>query len=215
MSEAQGLGDVHPALLRAWLTGRSLARRVPLPVADRGGYRVDTRSDVEYCRWVYAAPHPELAVLARAIEAPGRLIKLCGANTTLRALLPPGWRLHDDAYFMAGGTWPTPRPLANGYVCETSVEGPSTQVTIRSEQGALAASGFAAETAEAFVFDRIVTAPEHRRKGLGLAVMAALRATRTHPNVPELLVATEDGRQLYRRLGWRVLSPYATAEFTG
>lgn len=215
MSEEQGLGDVPPALLRAWLTGRSLARRVPPPVADRGGYRVDTRSDAEVCRWVYAAPHPGLSALAGEIDAPGRLIKLCGTNATLRALLPQGWRLHDAAFFMAGERWPAPRPLAAGYRCETSVEGPVAHVTILSEDGAVAATGFAAETPESFVFDRIVTAPEHRRRGLGMAVMTALRATRTRPAVPELLVATEQGRQLYQRLGWRVLSPYATAEFAG
>lgn len=215
MSEAQGMGGVRTALLHAWLTGRSLARGLPAPVADRGGYRVDTRSGSEYCRWVYAAPNPALSELAREIDAPARLIKLCGTNATLRALLPQGWHLHEPAFFMAAGAWPARRPLAAGYACETSVEGPVTQVTIRSEAGALAASGFAAETAEAFVYDRIVTAPEHRRRGLGTAVMAALRATRTRPDMPELLVATEDGRQLYQRLGWRVLSPYATAEFAG
>jgi GNAT superfamily N-acetyltransferase len=90
--------------------------------------------------------------------------------------------------------------------------GPVCHVAILGEDGTLAASGYAAETSEAFVFDRIVTAPAHRRRGLGAGVMAALRAMRSRHDVPELLVATEEGRCLYQRLGWRVLSPYATAE---
>lgn len=199
------------ALLRAWLTGRSLARGVPAPVAEHGGYRVDTRSESEFCRWVYAAPHPELAVLARAIDQPGRLIKLCDTDEALRALLPAGWQLHAPSHFMQGGSWPAPMPLAPGYACTTHLEGPVAQVIIRDASGTLAASGYAAQTVDAFVYDRIVTAPEHRRRGLGGAVMAALRATRTRPDTAELLVATDEGRQLYQRLGWRALSPYATA----
>lgn len=202
---------LDPALLHAWLTGRSRARGVPAPVADRGGYRVDTRSENEFCRWVYAAPHPELTELARAIDQPGRLIKLCASDAALRVQLPARWQLHAPSHFMQGGHWPAPAPLASGYVCNTRVEGPVTQVTITDASGALAASGYAAQTDVAFVYDRIVTAPEHRRRGLGGAVMAALRATRTRPETIELLVATDEGRHLYQRLGWRVLSPYATA----
>jgi GNAT superfamily N-acetyltransferase len=209
----QGTDAVSPALLHAWLAGRSLARGVPAPVADRGGYRVDTGSDSEHCRWVFAAPSPNLSALAREIDQPGRLIKLCGKDEALRELLPDSWQLHALAFFMQSGSWPAARALPPGYRCETSVVGSVAHVAVFGDDGSLAASGYAAETGAAFVFDRIVTAPSHRRKGLGAGVMAALRATRTRPDVPELLVATDEGRCLYQRLGWRVLSPYATAEF--
>lgn len=212
MMPERGMDGVPPALLHAWLAGRSLARGLPAPVADRGGYRVDTRSDSEYCRWVFAAPHPDLAALARDVDQPGRLIKLCGADDALRQLLPDGWQLHAPAFFMQAGNWPASGALPPGYRCETLRVGPVCQVATFGEDGTLAASGYAAETSEAFVFDRIVTAPEHRRRGLGAAVMAALRAMRTRRDAPELLVATEEGRCLYQRLGWRVLSPYTTAE---
>jgi len=53
-------------------------------------------------------------------------------------------------------------------------------------------SGFAADTAEAFVYDCTLTALDHRRKGLGRALMTALRGTRRNPTLPELLVATAD-----------------------
>ncbi|WP_440846934.1 GNAT family N-acetyltransferase [Sphingomonas sp. 22176] len=195
------------------MTGRSLARGVPAPEADRGGYRVDTGSDSEHCRWVFAAPSSNLSALAREINQPGWLIKLCGKDEMLRRLLPDGWHLHAPAFFMQSGTWPAARALPAGYRCETSVVGSVAHVAVFCDDGDMAASGYAAETGTAFVFDRIVTAPAHRRRGLGAGVMAALRATRTRPDIPELLVATDEGRYLYQRLGWRVLSPYATAEF--
>lgn len=193
--------SVPPALLRAWLAGRSLARGLPAPVADRGGYRVDACSDSEYCRWVFAAPHPDISALAREIDQPGRLIKLCRKDGALRRLLPDGWQLHATAYFMQAGSWPASRSLPAGYRCETLRAGPVRHVAILGGDGTVGASGYAAETGEAFVFDRIVTAPAHRRRGLGAAVMAVLRAMRTRHDVPELLVATEEGRYLYQRPG--------------
>jgi len=86
-----------------------------------------------------------------------------------------------------------------------------SEARIYSETGALAASGYAAETQEVFIYDRIVTEPLHRRKGLGLAIMITLHAAKQHPSVPELLVATKDGRALYSTLGWETISPYSTA----
>lgn len=86
---------------------------------------------------------------------------------------------------------------------------------ITAPDGVLAASGHAAEAAGVFIYDRIETAPEHRRRGLGGIVMNALNAHRKSTNAPELLVATEDGRRLYASLGWTVLSPYSTAVTAG
>jgi hypothetical protein len=44
----------------------------------------------------------------------------------------------------------------------------------------------AADTAEAFVYDRIMTDLDHHRKGLGRALMTALCATRRYSTLPEL-----------------------------
>jgi len=68
-----------------------------------------------------------------------------------------------------------------------------------------------AETADVFIYDRIETAQDHRRKGLGVAVMIALGTARKSLVSPQLLVATGDGRKLYANLGWTVLAPFAAA----
>ena len=81
--------------------------------------------------------------------------------------------------------------------------------------GTLAAWGHGGAGSHAFVFDRIVTQPDHRRRGLATAIMAALSYARPDRMVPSLLVATEAGRQLYERLGWRVVAPYASASWAG
>ena len=109
---------------------------------------------------------------------------------------------------------PSVRPLADGYAIKTKRIGTVLEARIFSETGALAASGYAVETHDVFIYDRIVTEPAHRRKGLGHALMLTLHAGRQRPDVPELLVATEDGQALYSALGWDTVSPYSTASVT-
>jgi GNAT superfamily N-acetyltransferase len=70
----------------------------------------------------------------------------------------------------------------------------------------LAARGFMALTTTDATADMILTDAEHRRRGLGAAVMAALvqgaleRGARTG-----LLVASAEGHELYGSLGWDVV----------
>ena len=186
-------------LLFAWLAARSIARGLPLPVASHGGYRVDTRSDTETARWVFAKPGPALEALARAIHAPRHFVKSCVTPDALHAALPGGWHVQPPGYFMIAGDAPHEPALAAGYQLETERRGAVIAVRVIAADGDLAASGHAAETAEA-----------HRRRGLGGVVMAALHRTKQRRDTPELLVATEDGRALYTRLGWRVLAPFST-----
>ena len=103
------------------------------------------------------------------------------------------------------------RPLPQGYCLELCRDGAVIRASIIAPDGAAAASGCAAETDQVCVYDRIETAADHQRKGLGVAVMRALGAARKFRTNPQLLVATEDGRSLYAKLGWTVLAPFATA----
>ncbi|GGB29923.1 hypothetical protein GCM10011380_19280 [Sphingomonas metalli] len=204
---------VPDATLRAWVTGRSLARGVPAPVADRGGWRVDTGMPDEACRWIFAAACPGLSELAETIAEPGRLLKWCG--TADAVALPARWRVEGGTWFMRSDTPPPEPHLPAGYRIDLIEERARVQVTIRTLSGDRAANGYAAETPDAFIYDRIVTEADHRRKGLGRAVMAALGATRRDRAIPQLLVATDAGRQLYATLGWSVLAPYTTAAVAG
>jgi GNAT superfamily N-acetyltransferase len=202
---------VDPGLLARWLTARSVARGLPLPVADHGGLRVDTNAPAERCRYVYAGPSPGMRELARTVNDPLTFIKMCGAGEQLLALMPPGWRLQQMGYLMVHDGAPmAAQPLPPGYRLVMGMEGAATAARILSGDGSLAASGYALEHGGVFIFDTIVTAAAHRRRGLGKALMAALGATQQSAAARRVLVATEDGRALYLALGWTVLSPYAT-----
>ena len=203
---------IDPKLVFAWQAAHSLARNSPPPVHDRGGFRVDTHSEKEVKRWVFPKLCDGLRDIARDISLPRHYLKLCGSNEELRGALPDRWEIQPENYFMkAAAATGEASALPDGYRMEVHQAGPVTRVHIIAPDGDLAANGSAAETVDAFVYDRIETAPSHRRKGLGIAVMSVLGTAKKSSASPELLVATENGRSLYVRLGWTVIAPFATA----
>lgn len=205
-------GKVDPEVAHAWLTARSLARGLPEPVADRGGFRVDTNSENEVCRWLFAGLDQGLRELGSSIREPRYLLKLCGTTGELARALPPNWIVEGRNWLMELDTSAAPlQAISSGYRLEIHRDGPVTTVEIRTDSGELAASGHAAETVDAFVYDRILTEIGHRRRGLGRAVVAALESCRHSQSAKQLLVATTEGEKLYSSLGWRILSPYSTA----
>lgn len=197
------------AMIAGWVTARSIARELPAPVADHGGWRVDTRSETERCRYIFAEAGPSIGALAAAIREPRVFIKLCDEDAVLAALLPSHWHFADRSWVMSGAASTAP-PLPPGYRIETDVSHDRIAVRVLGPAGELAASGYGANALGVFAYDRIVTDASHRRLGLGRIVMAELgRAAKS--DAAHVLVATDMGRALYESIGWRVRSSYASA----
>jgi hypothetical protein len=200
-----------PALVAAWLAARSISRGLPLPVPDQGGLRVDTCSNTESRRYVFARPASGLAELGRSLDDPLAVLKLCASPDVMAGLLPPRWSIEQTGSLMTCDCPLPPRALPTGYSLDLCHENGAVRIVVRAPDGASAATGHAVERGGVFAFDRIVTEVPHRRRGLGAAVMRALAEERTDPASRFVLVATEEGRALYESLGWQVESPYATA----
>ena len=230
MDATQPVCPATAALLKGWLTARSIVRALPLPVPEHGGWSVDAGLPAEQKRYVFASPHPAIQALAATIKATHIFIKICGTGEQLQALLPAGWQLQSPNYLMTLATdkqalrpaLPALPTLPAGYqfeleeLQETSKADTTNalagiMVRIKAADGSLAASGYAVEHEGYFIYDRIVTDAAHQRRGLGRALMAALGATRQSAQSQQVLVATEEGRALYTSLGWDVHTPYATA----
>ena len=202
--------------LLAWATGRSLARGLPLPFSDRGGWRAEIGSDNERRRWLFAALTPDLRALAESISEPGLNLRALATPAAMQAFLPTGWSVQAASFAMVGPSGPTPPvALPPRYRLELRQGRTAAHAFILDADGELAAWGHAGVGENAFVYDRIVTQPGHRRKGLGRAIMASLGQGRRDPGQAQLLVATEVGQMLYRSLGWKVIAPYASAGWTG
>jgi hypothetical protein len=201
-----------PPLIYAWLRARSIVRRLPAPVAEGGGLRLETNSPAETRRYVFATPEPRFFHLAGTITASRVFLKLCTTSEAMRALLPQPWEVLEPGYLM------TPEvevrsdaSLHAGYTLRVEVEDRVICARVIASDGSLAASGFAAEHEGTFVYDRISTEAAHRRRGLGTHVMAGLATARRDPRCQQVLVSTPEGRALYESLGWRVRSPFSTA----
>lgn len=230
---------VDVPLMAAWLAARSLSRGLPAPVLDRGGVRVDTGHPDERRRYVFAESVEGLRELGHSIDEPFVPLKLCRPAEELLALLPPRWAISSNSWVMGRDGFYDPfRNPANagaqgsegnahnsglqrsqqyaenipaGYTLAIEGDGPVWSARIVSDGGSLAASGYAAETDGVFIYDRIRTEPDHERRGLGRALMAALSRRRRDPASREILTATAAGRSLYLQLGWHDLAPYSTA----
>ena len=200
-----------PELVLAWLAGRSLSRGLPAPVADHGGWRVDSGQPEEIRRYLFATPGEGLRTLGEAITEPFVPLKLCGTWAELTRFLPDRWQLVAENWMMV---WDAPKAcgaVPSGYRMTLETEGATSIVTITDRDGTLAASGHAAELGGVFVFDRIVTEEAHRRRGLGAALIGALLLARRSRASRPILAATPAGRALYQRLGWRDYCFYSTA----
>jgi GNAT superfamily N-acetyltransferase len=205
---------VDGGLIVAWLAARSTARGLPQPVADHGGWRVDSGQPGERRRYVFTDPCEGLRELGQTIDEPLIALKLCRSNDELFGLLPDRWQLtsETDTKVMVrdGVSHSHTANLPPEYRLEVASTGAVTHARILRND-TVAASGYAAEQDGVFIYDRIATDPAHRRLGLARAVMGALGEARRSPQSREILTATPAGQLLYLTLGWREYSPYSTA----
>jgi len=203
---------VDPDLVEAWVCARSEGRGLPQPVPDHGALRVDTATAEENRRYVFAEPSAGLHELGRTIHSPRVLLKLAGSAEEMASLLPPRWEIQSPGFMMIREIFYAGEPAAPpGYRLDASTCGATTAIRISTMAGEVAASGYATEFGGAFVYDRIITQPQHQRRGLGRAVMSALGAARRSNASTEILVATTEGRALYASMSWKVYSSWTTA----
>ncbi|MEV6374812.1 GNAT family N-acetyltransferase [Micromonospora musae] len=202
-----------PGLMMAWGCGWAISRGLPKPVEVPGGFRADVGLRGHRIRYVLHTWDIDLLeALALRVSAPGTWIMVSGSTTGLRSVLTERWTMDNVGYLMSVpftvGTGDLPAP----YETRITMDGDVVVATVIDATGATAASGRLAAAGQYGVIDQVETAPAHRRRGLGTAVMLALcdHAARNGLGIG-ILVATNDGRRLYRALGWTVQSEIAAA----
>ena len=206
------MNGVDPDLLDAWAGARSKARGLPAPISDHGGFRVETGSAAETRRWIFPDATDGLRDLAGRIDQPRVLLKACATVNAVAALIPPRWSVEPTGWVMLHPGEPdTHGATPPGFTLDTDHNPLSCTAIINTDDGALAASGHAAEAGGVFIYDRIVVEPRFQRLGLGTTLMAALSGFRPAGS-QAMLIATDDGRALYETLGWSVVAPYSTAQ---
>ncbi|WP_028102501.1 GNAT family N-acetyltransferase [Pseudoduganella violaceinigra] len=201
------------ALAERWLTGWTLSRGVSKPLPYDGGLLVEVGKPEQIRRFVFVDAGLALRACAERIRDPYIFLKAAVDPETLRRALPSRWKIESPGYLMIGPSQASQHlAIPPGYRLLLDTQQGVHVVRVIHGDEDLAASGRMAIHGRCAVFDQIETAESHRRRGLGSVVMQALDSMAAQAGVNErLLVATEDGRALYTRLGWSVISPWSTA----
>ncbi|SHN10942.1 FR47-like protein [Duganella sacchari] len=204
---------IDPATAERWLIGWTLSRGVPMPQPCEGGLVVEVGLPTQLRRYVFADAGPALQACADRIHEPFIFLKAAVEPDILRQALPARWHVEAPGYLMLGPSEPPHRTATpSGYQVVVDAQPNGHLVRVMHESQEQAASGRMTLHQGCAVFDQIETAESHRRRGLGSVVMQALDTIAAKAGASErLLVATEDGRALYTRLGWQVIAPWSTA----
>ncbi len=200
-------------MIMAWGRGWAVSRGVPPPVEVPGGFRAEVGLPHHRVRHVLHTWSAEsLHALVLPDSAPGAWVKVVGSRDDLRAALPAPWTTAADGWLMSTEFTVEPgRPVAP-YRTEVTESGGTVTAVARDADGTPAAWAHLARAGAVGVVDRVETAPEHRRRGLGSAVMRALGRHAVESGMATgVLVATKDGCGLYRALGWEVRAGIAAA----
>jgi GNAT superfamily N-acetyltransferase len=111
-------------------------------------------------------------------------------------------------------TQPVRRAPAS-YGVEVVQRGEVVQVRVQ-ENDELAARGQMVVVGNDVVVDMVWTEPEHRRRGLGRAVMSRLvKEARKKGAERGVLAASAEGRQLYNSMGWETFAEILVARTKG
>lgn len=201
-------------IVTAWVEGWTRSRGTPAPTPAYGGLHVEVGLPDQKARYVFAGPSAGVTQVSREIDEPHVFIKVCAPPQAVAPLLTEGWALEPIGFLMTTDDLARAVPrAADGYRYEIELAPNGYVVTAYAEwNGEAAASGRAFLAGAVAVFDQIVTDPDHRRRGLGRAVMHELALAAAQAGAARgALVATPDGQALYSTLGWRLVSPLTTA----
>lgn len=202
-------------LIGTWVNGWAGARGYETRHEGRvhAALRHDTTDDWEYV--IFEPTNEELGAVAETLKkhpnrrltafnnAPGALAATAtevGLQTVSddEALMVTDMNVHDVE---------VPLP-PDGFVFQIERDGTHAYVSLHPEdnQEIVAASGHVSAVEGYAIFDRIITGPDFRRRGLGTLVMRALASLAQEHYVDEgLLIASFDGQKLYESLGWTSL----------
>ena len=209
---------ISKTTVEKWLKGWSLSRSLPPPISYKSGFKVDVGYDDQKMRYVFPELTDDFTHLAATIDEPWVFLKICASPEKIKKLIPDRWTIQPQGYMMTCFQ-PMGIPangLSDSYHLEVEHYNSASAVSIVTQGGELASKGHIALVDDMAVYDRIITAEKHRRKGLGAFLMKELEKLALSKGVMQnFLVATEEGKFLYQSLGWEVYCIYTSVVIPG
>jgi GNAT superfamily N-acetyltransferase len=208
------VSDLRELVVR-WQRGWAVARELPAATDVGDGLRTHCRQpgrDVEYVALAADAAPASVSALAARVADPATWLTVPTTDPARAAglLEAAGLVLLQRAEtLMTTDLRDHPRfAVATGYTLQTRRTGAVVTATATDAAGDRGARGTMGLSGPDAVADRIETLPAHRRRGLASAVMGALAAAAVPAGATRgILIASQEGRPVYEKLGWR---PVAT-----
>ncbi|WP_309098158.1 GNAT family N-acetyltransferase [Streptomyces sp.] len=198
--------------VRAWVDGWVVSRGAAPPVAEPWGWTIDVGLYGHATRHVFGTTGEGLdettvRKVAGAVTGDGVWLKAFRDPAVVAGWLGDDWWIDPEPGCLM--TIPLaaeePPEVPAGHRLRTWSRGGVTRVMLAAPDGSLAARGQITPNGDTAVADRIETAPEHRRKGLGSFVMRTLQSAAARQGARTgVLAGTPAGRGLYEALGWEM-----------
>ena len=200
-----------PDILKKWLTAWSLSRELPLPIAYKSGFKVEVGDVKQKERYVFAELNEDFIELSNIINEPWIFLKTFASPEEIKGRVSEKWTFQPQGYVMVCSepmVFPN-RHLDTEYKFEFYDYNSTFVVKILTQNNEQVAIGHVVLVDDIAVYDRIITDINHRRKGLATTIIKELEKTVLAKGITKnVLVATEEGKQLYQSLGWEVHSLY-------
>jgi GNAT superfamily N-acetyltransferase len=205
-----------PDLIARWAEAWAISRGAAMPVARDGGLYIHVDQPDQIGRYLFARLDADaIRPLAAGIDRPLLYLKICAPTDLVRPLLPSGWEIATPGYMMTAplsAMLERPADFPAEFNLRITREDSITFAHIIDDAGEEAARGRIVAVDGLIVFDRIRTADQYQRRGLGSAIMRALAEEARRSGIEDaMLCATPAGRELYTSLGWSLHSDYTTA----
>lgn len=205
--------QISPDILKKWLTAWSLSRELPLPIAFKSGFKVEVGDVKQKERYVFSELNEDFIELSNTINEPWIFLKACTSPEEIGNHVSEKWTYQPQGYFMVCSE-PMVFPnhhLDTEYEFEFDHYKSTFVVRILTQNNEEVAIGRVVLVDDIAVYDRIITESNHRRKGLATIIIKELEKIAHSKGITKsILVATEDGKQLYESLGWEVHSLYTS-----
>lgn len=196
-----------------WLKGWSLSRELPLPVVYKSGFRINVDDEKQKIRYVFSELNDDFIQLSQSINEPWVYLKVCTSADEIRNVIPDKWELQPQGYMMCCfGPMSIPEVrLHDDYQIDYHHDHSTYIVKITTKNGEPASIGRVILVDDLAVYDRISTENNHQRKGLATFLMKELEKIALSKGIDRnFLVATEQGKSLYKQLGWKIYSLYTS-----
>lgn len=211
--------DIVPYnIIEKWLRAWSLSRKLSLPVRYKSGFKVEVGEEKQKIRYVFPEINDDFIDLSKQIDEPWIYLKVCTSPDEVKNRVSEKWIIQPPRYMMfcSSPMNISRNSLGESYRLEYENYNSTTVVKIIDENGELACIGRIVLADDLAVYDRIVTAENHQRKGLATFLMHELEKIALSNGIHNnFLVATEQGKSLYETMGWELYSSYTSIVIPG